>query len=186
MDFEIPWASCIQREKWSLVSCFSFGMVVFFAYQIYCARYLSASAFCFALFHNSIIHCERYSCSVWSDSLMLHFRLVSFLSIAMCPMGTNIIFHSQCKCWIVCDFCDKVLLYVRNELTNFHSSIPKNRWVKRQRHQYNLMTEKKTSTLTGERIRLLEKIGFVWNCLDTAWQQLYKELCIFKMRTGHW
>lgn len=58
-------------------------------------------------------------------------------------------------------------------------------WVKRQRHQYNLMVEKKTSTLTGERIKLLENIGFVWNCLETAWEQHFQDLRHFVMRTGH-
>jgi len=58
-------------------------------------------------------------------------------------------------------------------------------WVKRQRHQYNLMVEKKTSTLTGERIRLLENIGFVWNCLETAWEQHFQDLRHFVVRTGH-
>jgi hypothetical protein len=62
----------------------------------------------------------------------------------------------------------------------------KNRWVKRQRHQYNLMVERKTSTLTGERIRLLETIGFVWNCLETAWEQHFQDLRHFVVRTGHW
>jgi len=58
-------------------------------------------------------------------------------------------------------------------------------WVKRQRHQYNLMVEKKTSTLTGERIKLLENIGFVWNCLETAWEQHFQDLRDFVLRTGH-
>lgn len=58
-------------------------------------------------------------------------------------------------------------------------------WVKRQRHQYNLMMEKKTSTLTGERIKLLENIGFVWNCLETAWDQHFQDLRAFVLRTGH-
>jgi len=58
-------------------------------------------------------------------------------------------------------------------------------WVKRQRHQYNLMVDKKTSTLTGERIKLLENIGFVWNCLETAWEQHFQDLRHFVMRTGH-
>jgi len=58
-------------------------------------------------------------------------------------------------------------------------------WVKRQRHQYNLLVEKKTSTLTGERIKLLENIGFVWNCLETAWEQHFQDLRDYVMRTGH-
>lgn len=62
----------------------------------------------------------------------------------------------------------------------------KHRWVKRQRHQYNLMMEKKTSTLTRERIKLLENIGFVWNCLETAWEQHFQDLHHFILRTGHW
>jgi hypothetical protein len=48
------------------------------------------------------------------------------------------------------------------------------------------MVEKKTSTLTGERIRLLENIGFVWNCLETAWEQHFQDLRRFVVRTGHW
>uniref|UniRef100_A0A7S4I127 Helicase-associated domain-containing protein n=1 Tax=Odontella aurita TaxID=265563 RepID=A0A7S4I127_9STRA len=37
------------------------------------------------------------------------------------------------------------------------------RWVKRQRYQYKLMSEGKRSTTTEERIRELERAGFVWS-----------------------
>mmetsp|Transcript_14286 Transcript_14286/g.32889 ORF Transcript_14286/g.32889 Transcript_14286/m.32889 type:complete len:566 (-) Transcript_14286:737-2434(-) len=58
-------------------------------------------------------------------------------------------------------------------------------WVKRQRHQYNLLVDNKTSTLTDERIKLLENIGFVWNCLESAWEQHYQDLRDFMIRNGH-
>lgn len=60
--------------------------------------------------------------------------------------------------------------------------------MKRQRHQYILLVEKKkeSSTLTSERIRLLEKIGFDWRCLNSAWENNYKELCRYSLLNGHW
>lgn len=58
--------------------------------------------------------------------------------------------------------------------------------MKRQRHQYNLLVEKKQSTLTGERIRLLESIGFVWSCLDSAWEKHFDELRQYSIMHGHW
>jgi hypothetical protein len=37
------------------------------------------------------------------------------------------------------------------------------RWVKRQRYQYKLMTSGQQSTMTRERVKALEDIGFVWD-----------------------
>lgn len=94
----------------------------------------------------------------------------------------------QCRQWTV--RYQELLAYRAQE---GHCNVPhlynKNRglamWVKRQRHQYNLRFEGKPSTLTGERIRLLESIGFVWNCLDSAWDSHFEDLRVFTMRNGH-
>jgi hypothetical protein len=76
------------------------------------------------------------------------------------------------------------LLLIR--LANNNNDNNKYRWVKRQRHQYNLLVEKKQSTLTGERIRLLESIGFVWSCLNSAWEKHFDELRQYSIMHGHW
>jgi hypothetical protein len=56
-------------------------------------------------------------------------------------------------------------------------------WVKRQRYQYKLKGLGKHSTMSDDRIVALEKIGFVWNSHDAAWEERLKELgmynCIF-------
>jgi len=58
-------------------------------------------------------------------------------------------------------------------------------WVKRQRHQYNMLLGKKKSTLTGERIRLLEEIGHTWNYHDSTWEKQYEDLRQYSILHGH-
>ena len=43
------------------------------------------------------------------------------------------------------------------------------RWVKRQRYQYKIQQEGKSSTMTDERITVLENIGFIWDSHSAAW-----------------
>jgi len=94
----------------------------------------------------------------------------------------------QCKQWTV--KYQELLDFKKRE---GHCNVPhlykENRglamWVKRQRHQHNLLAENKPSTLTNERIRLLESIGFVWNCLDSAWDKNFEDLRIFAHFNGH-
>jgi hypothetical protein len=57
--------------------------------------------------------------------------------------------------------------------------------VKRQRYQYKLKTEGKRSTLSDERIRLLNKIGFIYNSHDVVWEERLQELILFKQIHGH-
>lgn len=45
----------------------------------------------------------------------------------------------------------------------YNENAPLAQWVKRQRYQYKLKVDGKRSTLSDERIRLLNKIGFIWN-----------------------
>lgn len=58
------------------------------------------------------------------------------------------------------------------------------RWVKRQRYQYNLRRQGKKSSITHDRIRMLEKIGFVWDSHEAAWVERLKELEMFKAVNG--
>jgi hypothetical protein len=53
------------------------------------------------------------------------------------------------------------------------------RWVKTQRIKY------KQGKLSKERIRRLERIGFVWRRHDTAWDEMYQKLVRFKDAHGH-
>jgi hypothetical protein len=50
------------------------------------------------------------------------------------------------------------------------------RWVKRQRYQYKVRVEGKTSTMTASRIKVLEEIGFVWDSHLVAWQERLGDL----------
>ena len=70
-------------------------------------------------------------------------------------------------------------------------------WVHTQRKQYRLRQEgKQSSTMTNERVRMLEEIGFVWkangavigfvwNPLGNAWMEQYEELKQFKQSHEH-
>lgn len=57
-------------------------------------------------------------------------------------------------------------------------------WVKRQRYQYKLKRLGKHSTMSDDRILALEKIGFVWNSHDAAWEERLKELVEYKRTFG--
>lgn len=67
----------------------------------------------------------------------------------------------------------------------YRENIALARWVKRQRYQYKLMLEGKPSTMTHERVELLERIGFVWDSQGAAWYERLAELEEFKNRNGH-
>ena len=58
-------------------------------------------------------------------------------------------------------------------------------WVKRQRCQYKLKIEGKHSTLTDERQKLLEDLGFTWDSHNAAWEERFHELLRFKEEHGH-
>ena len=59
------------------------------------------------------------------------------------------------------------------------------RWVKRQRYQYKLKTEGKPSTMTDERITVLENIGFVWDSHTASWEERMQELMDYRNQYGH-
>ena len=59
------------------------------------------------------------------------------------------------------------------------------RWVKRQRYQYKLRVENKSHTMTDDRIHILEKIGFVWDSHEAAWEERRVELARYGNTFGH-
>lgn len=59
------------------------------------------------------------------------------------------------------------------------------RWVKRQRYQYKLLQEGKQSSMTQDRIKILQDIGFVWDSHEAAWQERLSELLEFKTEYGN-
>lgn len=59
------------------------------------------------------------------------------------------------------------------------------RWTKRQRYQYKLRSEGKVSTMTKERIALLDELGFIWNSQIAVWEKRLGELKHYKRLTGH-
>jgi hypothetical protein len=67
----------------------------------------------------------------------------------------------------------------------YNDNLPLACWVKRQRFQYKLMIEGKASTMTVERVRLLELIGFVWDSQGAAWYERLEELRQFKATHKH-
>eukprot|EP00985_Skeletonema_marinoi_P012441 scaffold6003_cov126-Skeletonema_marinoi.AAC.1 len=77
--------------------------------------------------------------------------------------------------------------------TNVPSVYPTNpqlgNWVKEQRTQYRLKKEGKQSSMTNERIRELEAIGFVWVLQakgpQVKWEERFAELKAFEKEHGH-
>ena len=53
-------------------------------------------------------------------------------------------------------------------------------WVKRQRYQYKLKVEGKRSTLTDDRVKLLNQIGFIWSSHDAVWEERLDDLLMYK------
>lgn len=59
------------------------------------------------------------------------------------------------------------------------------RWVKRQRRQYKLMLEERASTMTKERLDILNDCGFTWDSHEAAWQEKLSELDRFRTERGN-
>lgn len=58
------------------------------------------------------------------------------------------------------------------------------RWVKRQRYQYKLKMSGKSSSITQERIEMLQNIGFVWSRHAIVWHQRLRELEEYRAQHG--
>ncbi len=60
------------------------------------------------------------------------------------------------------------------------------RWVKRQRRQYKLRLEgNQNSTMTEERIKILNDVGFVWDSHEVIWNERFNQLVAYKEKVGH-
>jgi Helicase associated domain. len=60
------------------------------------------------------------------------------------------------------------------------------RWVKRQRRQYKLMQDgDPSSTMTQDRVELLNREGFVWDSHEVVWRERYEQLLRYKEKHGH-
>lgn len=69
---------------------------------------------------------------------------------------------------------------------NFH---PENQalaqWAKRQRYQYKLKLASKRSTITDERVKALDEVGFVWGSHEAIWSERLEELKKFRHENAH-
>jgi len=59
------------------------------------------------------------------------------------------------------------------------------RWTKRQRYQYNRLQQGRQSSMTKERIKFLNDIGFVWNSHEATWREKLLELIEYKKQYGN-
>ncbi|KAI2495377.1 hypothetical protein MHU86_19131 [Fragilaria crotonensis] len=59
------------------------------------------------------------------------------------------------------------------------------RWVKRQRRQYKLMLEGRPSTMSQERLEILNEVNFVWDSHEAAWQEKLNELNQYRKERGN-
>lgn len=58
-------------------------------------------------------------------------------------------------------------------------------WVAEQRKQYKLLKDGKQSSITSERIDLLNELGFAWNAQEAAWARHMEDLKSFRDKFGH-
>jgi hypothetical protein len=54
----------------------------------------------------------------------------------------------------------------------------------RQRRQYKLLEEGKATTLTPDRLELLNSLGFVWDSHEVNWSEKFGALLAFKRDNG--
>jgi len=57
-------------------------------------------------------------------------------------------------------------------------------WVAEQRKQYKLRFDGRNSSITAERIALLEQVDFAWNAQEAAWERHMADLKAFKDENG--
>lgn len=57
-------------------------------------------------------------------------------------------------------------------------------WVKRQRYQFKLKAQGRHSTLTDDRQKMLDAVGFVWHCHHAAWYEKLEELKKYHAQYG--
>ena len=68
---------------------------------------------------------------------------------------------------------------------NWSGNVPLAQWVKRQRYQYKLLQEGKHSTMSVERMNILNAMGFVWDLHKVAWEEKFVQLQQYASQYGH-
>jgi Helicase associated domain len=68
---------------------------------------------------------------------------------------------------------------------NWDENVSLAQWVKRQRYQNKLRRLGQHSTMTEERIKRLNELGFVWSSHGASWEERYSELVAFQQDYGH-
>ena len=71
---------------------------------------------------------------------------------------------------------------------NWSGNVPLAQWVKRQRYQYKLLNQqgkKEASTMSEERLQLLESMGFVWDSHKASWEEKFSLLVAYQKQFGH-
>jgi hypothetical protein len=68
---------------------------------------------------------------------------------------------------------------------NYSENIKLALWVVRQRTNYRLHVEGKTSSMTNLRIQTLEDIDFEWGCFSVTWEDRLSELADYREIQGH-
>lgn len=57
--------------------------------------------------------------------------------------------------------------------------------VAEQRKQYKLLVDNKPSSISQERVDMLNELGFAWNAQEAAWARHLQDLMAFRAETGH-
>jgi len=84
------------------------------------------------------------------------------------------------------ELCEFRRLHGHCQVPNAYETNPSLiRWVKRQRYQYKLLKEGIPSTMTEDRIKALEDVGFVWDSHESTWEERMNELRAYKDTYGH-
>ena len=74
---------------------------------------------------------------------------------------------------------------------NWSGNVPLAQWVKRQRYQYKLLNsndkskKQNTSTMSEERMNILNAMGFVWDSHQVSWEEKFAQLVEYKKTYGH-
>ena len=73
---------------------------------------------------------------------------------------------------------------------NWAENVALAQWVKRQRYQYKLLhcddeRRKPTSTMSEERMNILNSMGFSWDSHQVSWEEKYAQLVQYQRMHGH-
>jgi hypothetical protein len=156
-------------------------------------RHTSASTF--AMGKNSEKQTEKRAHKA-SDGESKHKNKPSCDTLGSSPFATTVEFtraglhHSQ---WLnqFQKLCEYKVQFGHCLVPKRYSVNPKlGVWVSKQRTLYRKSTEENATSLTAERVRALDGIGFDWGRsrtdLASIWSVRFQQLCEFKVQFGHY